>query len=155
MKMGKLFDLANNAKQLDEKLFFVYCVEKEKEFILDLNRISQLLEQGENIEGSVIGYYSANTEQIANGQSFSFKGRTTKKIKGTHYTLLDTSYFYHSFRIRFSGDGFKIIADDDKDGKHLQDLFPNILGLSHESKTELAEKIKPFFIELARKSMSK
>jgi len=59
-----------------------------QKYILDLIRIEQLFERGEDSDGDILGYYSEYTEML-----------NPEKIAGTPYTLKDTGAFYDSFLI--------------------------------------------------------
>lgn len=149
-----LFNIANNAKTLNinEILVDVYSSDLLDEYILDLNRINQLFVNGENTEGNIIGFYSARTDLITRGETFNFKGLSSTKKQGETFTLYDTGKFYKSFRIKINSNGFTILADDSlADGGSLTDKYgSDIIGLSDESKTELAQKLVPYVREYVR-----
>jgi hypothetical protein len=129
-------------------LIRVIFIDEIRVFILDLNRINQLYDKGEDIKGDVIGEYSGFTEEITKG----------RKKAGTHYTLYDTGDFYKSFDVNvYSDDSFTIEADSIKeDGTDLARKFGNgILGLSSDSKNKLVNKILPLIISETRKQIFK
>lgn len=151
--LDALFNIAKSAKQLsiDEILVDIYRSDLLDEYILDLNRINQLFVNGENTEGNIIGFYSEKTDLITTGETFTFKGLSSTKKRGQKFTLYDTGKFYRSFSIRINNDGFSILADDSIEKGTLTDKYgPNIIGLSDESKAELAQKLVPYVREYIR-----
>lgn len=149
----RLFQIVNNVKALEEKQVAVeiFSGSEVQKFIIDLNRIEQLFKKGVDSYGKPIGYYSALTDIMTQGETFSFDGYSHTKREGTHYTLLDTGAFYRSFRVILTESGFMIEADDEKEGEYLTDRYGlDIIGLSKESKNELAAHIVDKIIELVR-----
>lgn len=127
--------------------------EKVKEFILFLVQYGQLFSKGINEFGQVIGLYSELTEQID----------PTKK-HNTPYTFHDTGEFFKSMFVTPLSEGFIIDGDGIKTGKKLRngeavdstiDLFKEygdeIIGLTEESKEELAVFLVDKFIENVKK----
>lgn len=156
MMFERLIEVAANVQNLSEKRIAVEIFSNSmvQRYIINLNRISQLFEQGKDSSGNVIGYYSELTQVISAGQSFQFEGFSHQKIAGEPYTLLDTSYFYKSFTVILTENGFAIEADDEKDGEYLTERYgQKILGLSIESKNDLARHILNQVIELVRKEI--
>jgi hypothetical protein len=70
-----------------------------------------------------------------------------------HITLKDTGEFYKSFRIKVENDGFKITADTIKENTDLAQIYPDVIGLTKESKQMVSELITPYFIESIRKEL--
>lgn len=107
-----------------------------KTFILDLVRNDQLLEQGIDEDGDVIGTYSEYTEMI-----------NPEKVAGSHYTLKDTGEFFNSFYIDVFPSYFEINAnpiktDDDGDTTNLfYEYGEGIMGLTTESMDKLSREI--------------
>lgn len=144
-----LFNLIDRVKQLDAEKIVINLIFKDeiRTFILDLNRQKQLYEKGEDIEGNVLGEYSAYTEEITQG----------RKKAGSHYTLFDTGEFYRSFDVAvYSDNSFVVEADTIKDdGTDLARKFgQDILGLSSDSKGELINKLLPLIIEQVKLQLS-
>lgn len=125
-----------------------------KEFIIKLNQ-NQILIDGETVDGYNIGTYSLVTELLNQGRTFRINGVTKTKKAGSNMFLFDTGYFYRSFKVILQGDGFIIRADDStgKD-KPLSDSYGEIIGLSDESKTKLAEYLLPKLIAKTRQAMA-
>lgn len=120
--------------------FIMNDVLKDKQIqaqILDLNTNNQLFEKGVDIFGNDLGDYANTTKQY-------------KQITGQRYdhiTLNDTGDFYKSFRFDNQKTAFKISADTIKNGDDLQNMFPNIIGLTDESKEEVISLVKEPFVD--------
>ena len=115
-------------------------------FILDLVREDQLLEQGIDEDGDVIGTYSEYTEII-----------NPEKVAGSHYTLKDTGEFFDSFYIDVFPSYFEINAnpiktDDDGETTNLfYEYGEGIMGLTTESLDKLSREIlRLYAIEVRR-----
>jgi hypothetical protein len=148
----QLFDLTANAINMDVQKIAIRLIftDEIRVFILDLNRINQLFDKGENAYGDFLGTYSYRTELITKG----------RKKAGDHITLFDTGEFYRSFDVAvFSDNSFLIeantIKDDNTDLASSKRYGKGILGLSEESKGKLIEKILPLIIIEVRKELSK
>jgi hypothetical protein len=77
--------------------------------------------------------YSKMTEILTNG----------RKKEGEHYTLLDSGDFYKSMIVVLGTNFFEIDADPIKENDNLFTKFgEDIIGLTDESKTLLAERLK-------------
>lgn len=142
--LNSLYKLAENAMELDEDVLVKFYVIGHEKEVLDLNRFDQLYVHGENVSGNLIGFYSDVTEYLTQGQTYTYNGVVSRKIGGAHITLFDEGNFFKSFDIKYESDGFKITADDEKDGQYLTNRYKNILGLSQESKEKLVELLRPY-----------
>jgi hypothetical protein len=143
-KFGKLQDSINSVLRLDQAKI-QFRIYKDKEigtFIIDLNRIEQLFKKGINSEGDIFGGYAFDQGIV------TFKGNTKSKKFNDPYILYDEGEFYKSFKVQISKDEFDITANDTKeDGTVLTEVYgKEILGLTTESKNELAKKILPILI---------
>lgn len=117
--------------------------------ILNWIRQDQLFKRGIDGDGDVIGLYSEFTEMI-----------NPEKIAGTHYTLFDSGEFYRSMFITIgigSDPSITIDADPikiDDDGEKTN-LFwkygENIVALTDENRSKLADEIRERFIRESRK----
>jgi hypothetical protein len=154
---GRLTTVLNNILALDEaKIQLLVWSDKDvQEYTIDLNRISQLFELGEDSKGNVLGEYGEYTSFVNEGRSFTFKGESKFKDAGDNYTLFDSGDFYRSFRMQPLPDGFVISANDIKeDGTELTRKFGiDILGLSIKSKHDLAQFILPIIIKEVRRQI--
>ena len=90
-----------------------------KQFIIRLNQ-NRLELHGTDIDGNVIGYYSATTEILSSGE----------KQAGKPYNLKDTGYFYDSFKIDVFSNYIVLDADGLKDNVDWSDPSEKVLGLA-------------------------
>lgn len=147
---ASIYKLCDNAIKLDAAKIFIRIIFKDeiRVFILDLNRINQLYEKGEDSYENFLGTYSYRTENITKG----------RKKAGDHITLLDTGAFYKSFDIAvYSDESFTIeantIKEDGSDLASSKRYGKGILGLNEESKCKLIEKILPEIIIEVRRQL--
>jgi hypothetical protein len=151
---NQLKKLCNNVKNLNSyKILLTIWADKEvQSYILDLNRLNQLFRSGVDSNNDFLGYYSEFTELITNGKSYQYGGLSSKKTSADHITLYDTGAFYASFRVIVQLDGFKVYANSIvDDGNDLTEIYgENIIGLSNESTTDLANKILPMVVKKVR-----
>lgn len=148
------------ALSLTEKnsIFAKIIAEKEvKDLILELNRVEQLFKKGVDDTDTVIGFYSAFTQQINDGKTFSFQGQTKVKKADQPIILFDSGTFYNSFKVKVYKDGFTINANDDKGGGVLltKKFGQDILGLTQKSKNVLTKTIKTKMVAQVRKQVFK
>lgn len=158
--MEMLRRMAKNAINLEKnrKRIFLKIVGDKyiQSFIIDLNRKDQLFDKGEDAEGKGIGSYSAATEVITDGETYTFSGETKSKKQGDPIFLYDTGAFFRSFKIRKDRDGIYIEANTIKGNDDLAvEYGKQILGLSDESKAKLAEEILSLFIEETKNEIFK
>lgn len=149
--------LAENTINLDvnEISVSVFQIPEIKQFIIRLNRVEQLYNEGLDVNDRVIGTYSYTTALMAGEESYIFNGLVSTKKLGEPYTLFDTGQFYDSFRVDIKKDGFVIVANTVKDDGDLVDKFGEILGLTDNSKDELGQKMLPFLQSAIRESILK
>ena len=143
-------NLTNNIKNLDAGKIAINLLFKDeiRQYVLDLNRIDQLFDEGIDSEGNILGEYTYNTEVISKG----------RKRAGSNYTLYDTGAFYKSFDVAvYSDKSFTIDAETIKeDGTDLARKFgKNILGLSGANLNKLIDKILPLIIIQIREELNK
>lgn len=139
-----LFDIINRTKQLNvnKVAFFVFQNNEVQKIIIDLNRIDQLLYNGELPDGSLLPTYKRNYNNLA-----TFEGKSVTKEQGQPYTLLDTGDFYRSFKVIVNSQGFEITANDEKENGTLEEMYAKgskILGLTDESRVKLSNEIIPY-----------
>ncbi|MGB6267410.1 MAG: hypothetical protein WBF67_00240 [Olleya sp.] len=135
--MDKLSKLLHNIIRLDRNIILksVYN-EAFKKFAIDLNRIDQLYNVGEDSNGDVLQAYTANTVSIK-----ARKGQPTDRT-----TLKDTGDFYRSFNLKFYETDFEIMADDTDKG--LFDKYgKDIVGWTKENTNEIKLFIQKRFLE--------
>ena len=120
------------------------------QFVLDLNRIDQLFEQGIQIDGSPVtssgpnnGTYSKASESLSQGLSFKYKDSSTKrKIAGEPFNFVNTGEWFNSFRLIIKDDSF-IIQAVNVHGIDMEAAYGQLLGLTDESMQELINAIAP------------
>lgn len=116
-----------------------------REWVLDLIRINQLFDKGEDKDGNIIGVYSEYTEIL-----------NPDKIAGTHYTLKDTGYFFGSLFIDDWMSGERVIIDGDGD-KGDDDLFEKfgegIIGINQDNLSLVRQEIKKKFINYVKETL--
>jgi hypothetical protein len=140
--------MVNRAKMISPEYIFrrVMSDKDLQKYILDLIRIEQLFERGEDSDGDILGYYSEYTEML-----------NPEKIAGTPYTLKDTGAFYDSFLIYIYKNYFEIDADPIKTDENGQEtnLFyefsENIIGLNEQNLDKTRDEIREKYrIELRK-----
>jgi len=109
----------------------LFTYDLKKEILLSWIQNDQLIKQGIDSEGNVIGHYSEATEIISGGL----------KKAGDRYTLKDTGDFFSSMFITVFFDYIEIDADFDK--MINQEWYrEQIIGLSYENIQRLVQKAK-------------
>lgn len=146
----KLYDIIENVKELNnQKLtYYIFYNDEVQKIIIDLNRIEQLLYNGELPDGTFLPAYKSSYNSLA-----TFEGKSVTKEKGQPYTLLDTGEFYRSFKVIPNVNGFIITANDEKKNGTLEQMYGNgskILGLTDENKATLSKEIVPYIIQWTR-----
>ena len=123
-------------------------------FVLDLNRIDQLFEQGIQVDGSAVtsgvtqqnstpGVYGKFTEELNQGRSFQYKNSTSKsKTAGDAYNFYNTGSWFESFRLVLKDDSF-IITASDVHGFSMEGEYGQVLGLTEESLAEVIKALTP------------
>lgn len=150
LEFGKLSDIIENGKSLSiqDGLFFVFSLEGTQEYILYLNRIEQIFEEGVDVEGDIMGFYSYVTERLNYTESFSYKGSSSKrKSAGEPYFLFDTGELFDSFDIEVGRESITISAFTIRDGDNLIEKFGDFIGLTEESHNKLLEAMQPILVE--------
>jgi len=113
-----------------------------KKQIIDWIQQDQLIDEGINKLGEIIGYYSYATELISNG----------KKKQGDPYNLFNIGDFFRSFVVIVGIDAIKIDANAQKGEDNLFKKFGNeIIGLTDENFKKLKDLVKKSYISYARK----
>lgn len=144
-ELGKLLNRARTL-HIQSLWFKVFSDVDLKKRMLKWIQQDQLMKEGIDENGNIIGTYSPVTELI-----------NPKKIAGEHYTLFDTGEFYRSMFIVVLSDSFVIDADPIKidDNGEKTNLFEEygegIIGLTDESKQKLVQEVtRRFRIELQK-----
>lgn len=151
-----LENMLKNIKKVnaDSLAMTVFVFPEVKKYIIKLNLVDQLYNEGIDANDKVIGTYSYTTA-LANGENhYIYNGLVSVKKFGEPYTLFDSGEFYQSFNLVYQKDGFVITADTQKPDRDLMELG-EILGLTEESKNELAKKILPLLQKSLRELILK
>jgi len=146
-----ILKLKNLQTVCEEKIMQI--VEKEQEYITDLNKIQMFFDSIQS-DGKKItkikspledSWYAKATEEYHKGKSFSFKGFSKKKIHGDPYHLKDTGQFFSSFNLKIKDNSFSINAKKlDIQGKEIdmeKNFGKKIYGLSEENSKILTNEI--------------
>jgi hypothetical protein len=156
---NQLKKLCDNVKHLESNkiLVSIWFDKSVQDFILDLNRLNQLFKSGVDANNDFMGNYSAHTEVLTKGKTYTYGGVTSTKTFDDHITLYDTGIFYKSFRVKVYKDGFTVYANSIvDDGKDLTEIYgQDIIGLTNESNQELYNKILPLVVKNIRESILK
>jgi hypothetical protein len=140
----KIKQLCRNAKRINEEKMLkdILKTDSIKAQIIDLNQ-SQLYEKGLLADGTPTGEYAPATIE----GTTNFEGKIQKGQRYDHITLKDTGDFYDSMRVVSNPEGVQIKADYEKDGEDLRREWPNITGLTMESKSEIIPEIRQRLVE--------
>lgn len=154
--------LAENVINLEvnELSVSVFKIPEIKQFIIRLNRVEQLYLEGLDVNDNIIGVYSEVTGKYTAGETFIFNGLVSTKRAGEHFTLYNEGEFYDSFKVIVDKTGVTITANTIKEDEYTGEVtdlltYGEILGLTQNSKDELAQKMLPFLIEAIRESILK
>lgn len=126
---GAIKDIGNNMQRLNPNRLMRDVIDETsvKAQIIDLNQ-SQMFDKGIDAKGETLGDYS----QVS----------VTKYGKRPgHIQLKDTGEFYDSMKVNVDDDKFIIIGDTDKGDVDLANVYPDVLGLTTESKEEILPEI--------------
>lgn len=130
---------------IEDAWFMAWDNAEFREWVLDLIRINQLFDKGEDKDGNIIGVYSEYTEIL-----------NPEKIAGTHYTLKDTGHFFGSLFIDdwFSGERVIIDGDGKKDDDDLFEKFgEGIIGINQENLSLVRQEVKMKFIKYVKETL--
>lgn len=119
-----------------------------KKMILDWIRDDQLMANGEDEDGDIIGIYSRATEAFSGG----------KKQEGDPFNLNDTGEFYRSMFVQVLTDGLIIDGNTTKMENSFSQTngywwHDGILGLNDENLEKLAWVIQERYINYTRKTL--
>lgn len=144
--------LYNNIRKfnVNNALYEVFNNANVKQLIINLNREKQLYVEGVGLDGQIVGTYSFFTQVLSEGIS----GKGFPKRAGSPFNFYNTGEMYQSFRVIVDKEGFTIDADAEKLVD--SDIIENenqILGLTNESKIELAKEVIPLIAAEIRKGL--
>lgn len=137
--------ILNKAIKLDEVKAWKFAIDVDlKKYIIKLNTIDQLFDDGIDSLGDSLGEYSPFTVELK-----KIKGQPTDRI-----TLKDTGKFYKTFKIEIKNDSFFINANPIKEDNNLFDDFGNeIVGLTEENQIKVSKIILDNTIKYIRKQL--
>ena len=143
---GRLTDFTKKLNEIKRfnLLFYVLDTNTSKEYILFLNRIEQIFNEGVDIEGNIMGVYARSTEIIQGRESFKYgNSKTKRKTAGEPYFLIDSSQLFDSFDVTINQNEFTIQARTIKEGEDLIAKFGEFIGLTNESEFKLISYLIP------------
>ncbi len=116
-------------------------IKENPEFILNLNRINQIFNSGEQTDGAPLsftknttGFYAKSTAKKYKGSYKYKRSKTRTKKEGSRYFMSVTDNWLNSFYIVFTEDSFEIKAADIYSGQGMGEGYTeNFLGLSEDS----------------------
>ena len=143
--------ILNKAIKLDEVKAWKFAIDVDlKKYIIKLNTIDQLFDDGIDSLGDSLGEYSISTIE---GTS-SYLGKKAKGQPTDRITLKDTGKFYKTFKIEVKNDSFFINANPIKEDNNLFDDFGDeIVGLTEENKIKVSKIILDNTIKYIRKQL--
>ena len=143
--------ILNKAIKLDEVKAWKFAIDVDlKKYIIKLNTIDQLFDEGIDSLGDSLGEYSISTIE---GTS-SYLGKKAKGQPTDRITLKDTGKFYKTFKIEVKNDSFFINANPIKEDNNLFDDFGNeIVGLTEENQIKVSKIILDNTIKYIRKQL--
>ena len=143
--------ILNKAIKLDEVKAWKFAIDVDlKKYIIKLNTIDQLFDEGIDSLGDSLGEYSISTIE---GTS-SYLGKKAKGQPTDRITLKDTGKFYKTFKIEVKNDSFFINANPIKEDNNLFDDFGDeIVGLTEENKIKVSKIILDNTIKYIRKQL--
>lgn len=109
--------------------------------ILDLNQ-AQMFEKGIDAKGDSLGDYSAASVD-------------TYGKRAGHIQLYETGDFYGSMKVLTGTEGFVISGDMVKPDQDLQKKWPDALGLTEESKSEILPEVLDRLVDKVKSKMFK
>ena len=154
--MDKLFKLIKNVKKLNSDKILKNIIQKNKVFLLDLNR-EQMYEYGildVNRPSSTVEYAPFTVEAKAG----KVKGIKKAKYPRTdHITLKWDGTFHKSLKLKLGKSWFEIYSNDTTWTYDLstQRDFENALGLTQRSIDKLIKLVLPLFIKKTKDEIFK
>lgn len=129
----------------DDNIWFNAVDGRVKEFVIQINTIDQLYEEGVDSLGRSLGDYAP----------FTVEKKKQKGDRYDHITLKDTGAFYDSWVVKVDRQGLLLDADDSS--KYDEPLFEvwgeDVLGLTDENMEKLALIIRENYINYVREQL--
>lgn len=128
---------------------FFESVRAFEEYLIDFNKIR--LEEGENVQGQIVGTYSRATELEA---LFGEGPRPIQpKVEGEPYNFQWTGGLFDGMKIEVFGDRAEFTSTDAKTNE-LRNKYGDIFGIQPQDYQEaLRDKLIPDFINRFRKAL--
>jgi len=145
-----IYNMLNRAKNLDESKAFRFAVDSDiKKLIISLNTVEQLGKEGIDSDGDSLGEYAPFTKQKK-----LTEGVGIGKIID-HITFYENGDYWNSWTVNVKGDDIEIIVNKERFDELVNELgfSPDHVGLTDENLTILAEKMRPKYIEYARRTI--
>lgn len=141
-----LYDLYKVIGRLtDDNLWLNAVDNRVKEFVIQMNTIDQLYDEGIDSLGRKLGDYSP----------FTVEKKKSKGQRYDHITLKDKGYFYDSWIVIVDKKGLLLDADDES--KYDEPLFTlygeDVLGLTEENKLKLFYIIRENYINYIKNEL--
>ena len=159
IRFGRLESVLKSAATINQQAIEMklWSDEATQNFIIDRITFEQLFKLGVDGDDNGLGYYSAFTESLNSGKTFTVNGESKKKEMGDNYFLYDSGSFYASFKMIPNPSGFGVNADTVKeDGTDLARKFGiDILKPSNESISSLVSAVIPYIVDEVRRTILK
>lgn len=139
--MQRLFEICDNTIQLNPRdiLIDILFDKNVQAYIIDLNQQSQLFDNQQRADGTILPKYAPSTMQHKINRFGQFPER---------YVLYEDGIFFKSFNIVISDNDFTIAANPMRDGFNILEKFGNdVLGLTDDSIDKLIKQLLPIIIE--------
>lgn len=144
--MGRIDEVLNGCKSVGANIDSIISksVEVHKTEIIDLNRNTQLFEEGSRADNVLLPKYAPITRSLKQAPIPSH-GR---------YTLYETGSFYSGFYMNINKDGYQINSKDSKTGELTDRLGKEIFGLNDENLSIANQLILPNVIDECKKTIT-
>lgn len=139
-ELNEFVNLMQNLKS-DFETEINFSLNKFATEILDLNKKQIFLDSKQANDKYIKGSYSKRTEQLNQGNTFTYNGISKQKKQGEGYILLDSNQFFSSFRLDIDKDTFKIQANTTKPKVDLIQKYGDLLGLNDKNFDYITNKI--------------
>ena len=160
MAFKRLIDLANRIIDLDRKNVTKEILsQKEIQiFIIQLNtegqETSQLFELGIDSTGKTLKSIGGTDLTSSGYTPFTIEIKKSKGQRTSNITLKDSGDFYKSFKVVVLEDGFRIVADPNKEDTNLfEEWGTNIVGLTDENIGILRSRLKEEVFAIIRRQI--
>jgi len=143
VKLGKNIASINKGQMMEE----IFSTRSLQSQIIDFNQ-AQMYDKGVDSDGRSLGEYSLATIY----GTTKFEGKIAKGQRYDHITLKDSGGSYDSMKVETDNSGLAIKGDFPDS---IKQRFPDALGLTQDSKTELLPEVNENLIEKILKKARK